>query len=249
MSSESLSTGLNSASPRSGPSSNPPFLSRLSDFSSFFSSPGEPALKTASMAAMAATLDHLMGTSCRCGATREESGVGPPAGHLPRPAGRVQARRSAPTLRRNPCHPREPAMSIRVVAPTLLWAAIAPAAEPALPEVGRDDWPWWRGPTLDNKSRDTHAPMKWSRTENIVWKTPVPGRGHSSPVLWGDRVFLTTADEAAQTQRALAFDRKTGKPLWNVAVHTGGFEKKHEKNSHASATPACDGQRVYSAFV
>lgn len=140
-------------------------------------------------------------------------------------------------------------MSIRVVAPTLLWAAIAPAAEPALPEVGRDDWPWWRGPTLDNKSRDTHAPMKWSRTENIVWKTPVPGRGHSSPVLWGDRVFLTTADEAAQTQRALAFDRKTGKPLWNVAVHTGGFEKKHEKNSHASATPACDGQRVYSAFV
>src|SRR5262245_45742620 len=191
MSSESLSTGLNSASPRSGPSSNPPFLSRLSDFSSFFSSPGEPALKTASMAATAATLDHLMGTSCRCGATREESGDGHQAGHLPRPAGRVQARWSAPTLRRNRCRPREPAMPTRLLATGLLWAALAAAGAPVLPDVGPDDWPWWRGPTLDNKSRDTQAPTKWSRTENVAWKTPVRGRGHSSPVLWGDRVFLT----------------------------------------------------------
>src|SRR5262245_58036690 len=98
MSSESLSTDLNSASPSSGPSSNPPFLSRLSGFSSFFSSPGEPALKTASTAATAAILDHFMETSGRRGATREELGVGSPAGHLPRPAGRVQAPRSGPTL-------------------------------------------------------------------------------------------------------------------------------------------------------
>jgi outer membrane protein assembly factor BamB len=137
-------------------------------------------------------------------------------------------------------------MSTHFLAPFLL---LAPAAEPTLPDVAPADWPWWRGPTLDNKSRDRAAPTKWTRTDNIVWKTPVPGRGHSSPVLWGDRIFLTTADETAQTQRVLAFDRKTGKPLWDTLAHKGGFEMKHQKNSHASATPACDGQRVYSAFV
>ena len=140
-------------------------------------------------------------------------------------------------------------MAIRLLTPALLAAALAPAAEPTRPEVAPADWPWWRGPTLDNVSRDKAAATRWSRTENVVWRTPVPGRGHSSPILWGDRLFLTTADEAAQTQRVLAFDRKTGKPLWDTVAHTGGFEKKHEKNSHASATPACDGERVYSAFV
>ena len=140
-------------------------------------------------------------------------------------------------------------MSMRLIAPALLWAALAPAAEPTLPEVAPADWPWWRGPTLDNKSRDRTAPTRWSATEHVVWKTPVPGRGHSSPVLWGDRIFLTTADEAAQTQRVLAFDRRTGKPLWDTVAHSGGFEMKHEKNSHASSTPACDGRHVYSAFV
>jgi outer membrane protein assembly factor BamB len=130
-----------------------------------------------------------------------------------------------------------------------LATSAAPAAEPFLPEVAPADWPWWRGPTLDGHSRDRAAPARWSSTENVVWKVPVPGRGHSSPVLWGDRLFLTTADEAAQTQRVLAFDRKTGKPLWDTVAHTGGFDPKHEKNSQASATPACDGQRVYSVFV
>jgi outer membrane protein assembly factor BamB len=140
-------------------------------------------------------------------------------------------------------------MSIRLLAPALLWASLAPAAEPALPEVAPADWPWWRGPTLDGKSRDQTAPTRWSATENVVWKVPVPGRGHSSPVLWGDRVFLTTADEAKQTQRVLAFDRSTGKALWDTVAHTGGLDPKHEKNSHASATPACDGERVYGVFV
>jgi outer membrane protein assembly factor BamB len=123
------------------------------------------------------------------------------------------------------------------------------AAEPTLPEVAATDWPWWRGPTLDGKSRDTSAPTRWGPNENVVWKVPVPGKGHSSPVLWGDRLFLTTADESEQTQRVLAFDRATGKALWDTTAHKGGFVKKHEKNTHASATPACDGERLYSVFV
>src|SRR5262249_20026305 len=85
--------------------------------------------------------------------------------------------------------------------------------------------------------------------DNVVWKTKVPGRGHSSPIICGEYVFLTTADEQAQKQLLLAYDRKTGKPLWSTVVHEGGFLRKYPKNSHASATPACDGVRVYSAFI
>src|SRR5262249_19484829 len=120
---------------------------------------------------------------------------------------------------------------------------------PALPQVAVDDWPWWRGPALDGKSRDRQAATRWSTTDNVVWKTPVPGRGHSSPVLWGDRVFLTTAEEDTQTQSVLAFDRKSGKQLWQTPAGKGGFPRKYGKNTHASATPACDGERVLAVFV
>lgn len=125
----------------------------------------------------------------------------------------------------------------------------SPAVPAGLPKAANGDWPWWRGPTLDGTSRDRRAPMKWSATENVVWKTKVPGRGHSSPIVCGDRVFLTTADESAKRQSVLAFDRKTGKPLWNTVAHEGGFPNKNPKNSHASATPACDGKQVYCAFL
>jgi outer membrane protein assembly factor BamB len=118
-----------------------------------------------------------------------------------------------------------------------------------LPKAAVDDWPWWRGPTLDGKSRDRHAVTTWGPRHNVLWKTPVPGRGHSSPIICGRRVFLTTADEDAHKQLVLAFDRQTGKPLWSTVVHEGGFPRKHPKNSHASATPACDGRRVYCPFL
>lgn len=119
----------------------------------------------------------------------------------------------------------------------------------ALPDVAAADWPWWRGPTLDGKSRDREVVTQWSTTENVVWKTNLPGRGHSSPILWGNRVMVTTADEASAKQYILAVDRNTGKQLWNTLVHQGGLTAKHGKNSHASATPACDGERVYAVFI
>lgn len=119
----------------------------------------------------------------------------------------------------------------------------------ALPEIAVGDWPWWRGPTLDGKSRDRSAATKWSATENVVWQAAVPGRGHSSPIVWGNRVFLTTAEDAPQQQLVMAFDRDTGKELWRTAAHEGSFTRMHGKNSHASATPACDGERVFSAFI
>lgn len=128
-----------------------------------------------------------------------------------------------------------------------------PAGEASFEELpppwpGPDDWPWWRGPTLDGKARSS-APVQWSPTENVVWKVAVPGRGHASPCVSGDRIFLATCDETAGTQSILGFDRKSGKLLWSTAVHQGGLEHRHEKNSHASATPACDGERVFVPFL
>src|SRR5205085_2517785 len=84
---------------------------------------------------------------------------------------------------------------------------------------------------------------------NVVWKTEVPGKGHSSPIVYGNRVFLTTAEEGPASQSVLAFDRKTGKRLWSTRAHESPFVRKNPKNSHASATPACDGERVYSVFL
>src|SRR5450432_3328440 len=91
------------------------------------------------------------------------------------------------------------------------------------PVVAAADWPTWRGPTGDGVARDAEVPTTWSTTEHIRWQTPVPGYAHSSPIVVGDRVFLTTADEEKQQHRLLAFDRQTGKPLWDLLVHDGGF--------------------------
>jgi outer membrane protein assembly factor BamB len=113
------------------------------------------------------------------------------------------------------------------------------------------DWPWWRGRTRDGVADAKHKPpLRWSETENIVWKTAVPGRGHASPTVVGDRIYLATADKARETRSVLCYDRATGSELWNVDVHTGGFETRgHEKSSQASATIACDGERVFANFL
>ena len=112
------------------------------------------------------------------------------------------------------------------------------------------DWPWWRGPSRNGMAVGTEPVLtKWSNTENVLWKTPVPGRGHSSPIIVGDRVFLTTADEAKQVHSVLAFDRQTGKSLWKTDVSKGGFPaKNHAKNTEASPTLACDGERLFATF-
>ena len=121
-------------------------------------------------------------------------------------------------------------------------------SNPAL-KITEADWPWWRGPFNDGKNRDRQAVTKWTATENVVWKVQVPGRGHSSPIVVGDRVFLTTADEEAKKQLILGFRRKTGELLWSTVAHEGELLSKHPKNSHASATPASDGERVYCVFI
>src|SRR5206468_715587 len=81
------------------------------------------------------------------------------------------------------------------------------------------DWPWWRGPTRNGFApAKATPPTKFSDSENVIWKTPIPGRGHSSPTVVGNYIFLTTADEKQQLQSVLAFDRTTGKQLWKTDI-------------------------------
>lgn len=117
-------------------------------------------------------------------------------------------------------------------------------------KVGPTDWPWWRGFSRDGVASDQKVPLEWSKDKNVRWEVAIPGRGHGSPIVVGDRVFLATADPVAETQSVLCFDRATGKALWRTGVHTGGFAKGgNAKSSHASSSPACDGERVYINFL
>ncbi|MBW3597369.1 MAG: PQQ-binding-like beta-propeller repeat protein [Planctomycetes bacterium] len=122
-----------------------------------------------------------------------------------------------------------------------------PAAPPV--SIGKEDWPAWRGPAGNNHARGAAPPLTWSEDENIVWKTSVPGRGHSSPIVLGDRIFLTTADDQREVQSALCLARDSGGILWQTPVHQGRFIYANPKNSHASSTPATDGQRVFALFA
>jgi outer membrane protein assembly factor BamB len=118
-------------------------------------------------------------------------------------------------------------------------------AQPVLAE----NWPGWRGPRGDGISHERTAPLHWSHTENVAWKTRIPGTGRSSPIVWDDRVFVTAGDDADQSRRVLCLDRFCGRILWNVAVHHGASGQMHRFNTTASSTPITDGERVYAAFA
>jgi outer membrane protein assembly factor BamB len=111
------------------------------------------------------------------------------------------------------------------------------------------EWPAWRGPRGDGVSEETNVPVRWSSSENVAWKTAIPGWGHSSPIIWGDRVFVTTYVEQGGRRVLLCLDRLTGKLLWEKTVLTAKPEKKNNLNSYASGTPATDGKRVWVTFL
>ena len=110
-------------------------------------------------------------------------------------------------------------------------------------------WSRWRGPSGQGVVAGTGYLDTWSATQNVVWKTAVPGRGNSSPIVWGDRIFLTTAYDGGQRVSVLAYRRSDGRLLWETPAPTGRTDSgAHYKNGHASATPATDGERIYVSF-
>jgi outer membrane protein assembly factor BamB len=112
-----------------------------------------------------------------------------------------------------------------------------------------ENWPGWRGPRGDGTSIEKGLPLTWSETHNVRWKIPLPGKGHSSPIVWGDRVFLTTCIEDKGERVLICLDRRDGSILWQRVVLVAPLEKKHPLNSYASATPVTDGRHVWVAFL
>jgi outer membrane protein assembly factor BamB/rhodanese-related sulfurtransferase len=113
---------------------------------------------------------------------------------------------------------------------------------------GAKYWPVWRGPSGQGIVTGAGYPDAWSATENVVWKKPVAGRGNSSPIVWGDRIFLTTAYDGGQRVAMIAFRRSDGTQLWETFAPEGETGWAHQKNGHASATPVTDGKLVYASF-
>ena len=110
------------------------------------------------------------------------------------------------------------------------------------------DWPWWRGPQRNGIAVGA-APVEFGDAKNVVWKTEVPGRGHSSPTIVKNRIYLATADEKAQIHSIVSFDRATGKLLGKVDLSSGGFPaRNHAKNTEATPTIVSDGERLFVTY-
>ena len=141
----------------------------------------------------------------------------------------------------------------------------------AAPAHGQENWPQFRGPGGRGIGTSDALPDRWSATENVAWKTDLPGRGWSSPIVWGNRVFLTTvinAGESEKPRKGLYFggdrpvpvdavhqwkvyclDLETGEVVWDRLVHESKPQTPiHLKNSYASETPVTDGERIYCYF-
>jgi outer membrane protein assembly factor BamB len=112
------------------------------------------------------------------------------------------------------------------------------------------DWPQFRGPGGQGHAAGSGFPLQWSESQNVAWKVPVPGRGWSSPVVGGGRVWLTTATRSGRdtSLRLLAFDAQSGSPALDVEVFRMRGDLLNAKNSHASPTPILAGDRVYVHF-
>ena len=143
--------------------------------------------------------------------------------------------------------------------------------------VSAGNWPQWRGPDGSGISTEKNLPSEWSPTKNIKWKTPIDGRSHSSPIVWGKMIFLTTAIEGAEvpgakaakhmlgdkefvhpdsigankkhTFKVIAVDRDSGRIVWQQTAWEGTpYDDRHRKSSYAASTPATDGKMVYAFF-
>ena len=115
--------------------------------------------------------------------------------------------------------------------------------------IRAENWPGWRGPSGDGVSNGKGIPTKWSSTENIAWRIAIPGEGHSSPIVWGDKVFLTSSLTEKNKRILLCIDRLSGQTVWQRDVVQSPPETIHRLNSRASGTPATDGKQVYVTFM
>ena len=162
----------------------------------------------------------------------------------------------------------------RLIAACLLVSFAPPTRAADFDTQKLDNWHHWRGPNADGSAPKADPPTKWDANTNVKWKAPLPGRGSSTPIIWGDRVFVITAvatdreatpDELPKSDPAfktntiapknfhkfvvLCFDRATGKQLWErVAAERVPHEGHHPSHSYAAGSPTTDGKLLYASF-
>ena len=112
-----------------------------------------------------------------------------------------------------------------------------------------ENWPGWRGPNGDGTSTEVNLPTQWDSITNVQWKIPVPGIGHGSPIVWGDKLFMITAKAETMERILLCYDCKSGRLLWQVTVLKAPLETVNPDNNFASGTPSTDGKYVYVSFL
>ena len=152
------------------------------------------------------------------------------------------------------------------------------ALSAAMSAAAGENWPQWRGPGRQGVSKETTLPVEWSPDKNIAWKTELPGTGMSSPIVWGDRVYLTSAVEGEavpghravkhrqgreedwihpdsvaadekHTVKVVALDAHSGKILWERTAYEGPvYDARHRRSSFAGPTPVTDGAMIYAYF-
>ena len=131
---------------------------------------------------------------------------------------------------------------------TFMLVALIVSASSAGAQEPTADWPRWRGPNADGVADGRKLPIRWSQTENVRWSARLPGWGTSSPVVYGDRVFVTSHVKEKKSLLTLCFDRKDGKELWRHDFGFGVDQRTHEKSNLAVNTPAVTEDAVYVAF-
>jgi len=122
----------------------------------------------------------------------------------------------------------------------------------ALPlTLSAENWPGWRGPRGDGTSSSRKVPVRWDvpAGKGLLWKTAIPGTGHASPIIHGDRTFVVSCDNETHHRLLVCLDSHTGRILWQRRVIKASLESKHGLNSFASSTPVTDGRLVYVTFL
>ena len=111
-----------------------------------------------------------------------------------------------------------------------------------------DNWPGFRGPNGQGISDETDLPTTWDTQRHVVWKQTIPGRGWSSPIVWADRVFVTTATDEGANCHVICLDLDSGQIVWDKVVFQQVPDRKEQKNSYATPTPVTNGQQVFAVF-
>src|SRR5688572_27961779 len=131
---------------------------------------------------------------------------------------------------------------------TSLLSFFAIFASAATTIVSAANWPAWRGPEGTGVSAEKDLPLRWSTNENVRWRVALPDRGNSTPIVWGNRVFITQAVEKEGRRTLICFDRATGRQLWLQGPTYTENDPTHSTNPQCAASPVTDGERIIASF-